>query len=141
MPDGPYTDIDLITEAARQHHRLTQKPNRSAVLVSMDESGFFQEATSHQWKTISEEQVDAAHNRVYSLIENAANVSAWAIQLGADGLAPYPYRVDAPSPDGVVRARIHFAFDPSLSSMDRLAVISPVQDAIRRLCSSPEEQQ
>lgn len=137
MTDLPYTESDLRTEAARQHHDLTEDPDFVGVgeqmdgtevpsLTTEDEPGVVEGST---WDEFNEEQFDAALRSIHDLINGAANVSEWAVDLGADELQPsteHTITVTAGRPI----ARIHFAFEPDMPDDMRTALVEGIGDAI-----------
>lgn len=77
MTDLPYTDTDLRAEAARQHAGLTEDPDYVGIGEQMDDE---------IWRGLSEDDYDAAQRSIHDLINGAADVSEWAVNLGAAGL-------------------------------------------------------
>lgn len=107
MTDRPYTDEDLRAEAARQHLVLTEDPDFMGVGEAMEdryvESTFVDGdedepdgETGSTWGELLPYNHDdgnaynAAQRAIHDLINGAADVSEWAIQLGAAGLTPHP---------------------------------------------------
>ncbi|UDM00046.1 hypothetical protein [Streptomyces longhuiensis] len=133
MTDRPYTDADLRHEAARQHAGCSWDPDYMGVGEQMsdqpcpptDEPG----PGLHTWGDLTRDEFDEAQRKIHDLINDAANVSAWAVQLGADGLAPsteHEITVDAGRPI----ARMHFAFEPDMPEEMRTALVEGVGHAI-----------
>lgn len=90
MTDLPYTDADLYAEAARQHHALTEDPDFMGVGEQMD--GRRIPSTDDGlggmgWDGLPDDHYRAAQRRIHDLINDAADVSEWAVQLGAAGLS------------------------------------------------------
>ncbi|MFJ8144656.1 hypothetical protein ACIQ6R_06225 [Streptomyces sp. NPDC096048] len=133
MTDRPYTDDDLRTEAARQHASLTADPDYVGVGEQMEDR--------HIQSTVIDEDPDfapegatwagaldpegdgtdvyaEAQRKIHTLINGAANVSEWAVNLGADGLEPSPDVINLDGANGPF-VRIHFAFDPAMPVRDR----------------------
>jgi hypothetical protein len=69
-----------------------------------------------------DEDFDTARNAINDLISHAADVSEWAINLGADGLEPNEHVLKLDGDDKPL-ARIHFAFHPSVPEEERHALI------------------
>src|SRR5947207_446701 len=102
MTDRPYTDDDLRAEAARQHAMLTEDPDFMGVGEQMqgaeiesqkpepDEDGTVApDARGWKWhESLDDDEFETAQRKVHSLIQGAADTSAWAVHLGADGLEP-----------------------------------------------------
>ncbi|MFJ8146006.1 hypothetical protein ACIQ6R_13130 [Streptomyces sp. NPDC096048] len=101
MTDHPYTDTDLRAEAARQHAVLTEDPDFVGVGEQMEDR--------HIQSTVIDEDPDfapegatwagsldpegdgtdayaEAQRKIHGLIQGAADVSEWAVNLGAAGL-------------------------------------------------------
>ncbi|MDF2708153.1 MAG: hypothetical protein K0R62_3805 [Nonomuraea muscovyensis] len=130
MTERPYTDDDLRAEAARQHAALTFDPGHIGVGAEMEE----QEVTPGgevTWGDFRDETFSAARRSVHDLITGAANVSKWAVALGADGLEPYDGQLTLDGDDKPF-ARIHFAFDPDMPEEMRMALVQGVGTEIAR---------
>ncbi|MEV5086225.1 hypothetical protein AB0K74_48820, partial [Streptomyces sp. NPDC056159] len=93
MTDQPYTDDDLRVEAAAQHATLTEDPEFMCVGEQMDDD--IVASTEHEdgGKTWSEllpfeadsgEAYNTVQRKIHALINGAADVSKWAVDLGAD---------------------------------------------------------
>lgn len=146
MTDLPYTDADLRAEAARQHADLNEDPDFGGVGEQMINTVIPSRASwsSHAWWHSLEDgpdggqQFEEAQRAIHDLIDGAADVSEWAVNLGADGLTPDPHHVDFghhPDKPGRPLIRLHFSFDPEADEDDRHAlaqlVTEAVQDALR----------
>jgi hypothetical protein len=121
MTDQPYTDEDLRAEAAHQHRILAADPDFMGIGEMMDGSEI--DSTGTTWDQLGDGEFDAAQRAIDDLLGKAADVSDWAINLGADGLEPDEEHVD------IAGARIHFAFDPSMPEEMRASVIAAVHAA------------
>ncbi|MFI8853643.1 hypothetical protein ACIGW3_26105 [Streptomyces sp. NPDC053499] len=130
MTETPYTDEDLRAEAARQHVALTKDPDFMGVGEQMDgrpipstivglapESGEPSEM-SRRWHQLDEDDFDAAQRKIHKLISSAADVSAWAVDLGADGLEPEDHTITLDGDDTPL-IRVHLAFRSDMSDADR----------------------
>ena len=119
-PSGP---TDLHTEAARQHAALFTAPDLAAVGQTMDARS----NTPHDgptWHHLDEPAFDTAQQQVHDLITGAANLSQWAVSLGADGLEPAGHTVElgtTTTSDGQEApfVRMHFAFHPDTTDAER----------------------
>lgn len=133
--DRPYTEADLRAEAARQHQTATEDPDFVGIAEQMDgafidstvvdsdpETGT-EPVTGRTWDQLDEEEFGKAHRAIDDILGRAADVSDWAIELGADGLEPDEEHVD------IAGARIHFAFDPGMPEEMRASVIAAVHAA------------
>lgn len=123
--DQPYTDDDLRAEAARQHAALTENPDFVGVGEQMKDSEVQsmlppEEADGAEgihWGELLDpkrddcEAYDLAQNLIYDLMRGAADVSRWAVDLGADNLWPSDSSITV-NGDGKPIARIHFALEP-----------------------------
>lgn len=141
MTDRPYTDDDLRTEAARQHYVATLDPDFMGIGEQMDgrfinssvddpnpEKGS-EPVTGRNWDSLNPEDFEAAQHAIDDLLSNAADVSDWAINLGADGLQPEEHSITVDG-DGKPIARIHFAFEPGMPDEMRIALVEGIGHAI-----------
>ncbi|WP_030319662.1 hypothetical protein [Streptomyces flavochromogenes] len=131
----PYTDDDLRAEAARQHAALIEDPDFVGVGEQMADTEIDSllppaEADGAQgpcWDdALDEDQFDEAQRAVHDLINGAADVSEWAVNLGADGLEPSDQQLHI----GDSRVRIHFAFAPDMSEVDRRDFVALIASAV-----------
>ena len=126
MTDRPYTDDDLRTEAAREI---------KYTLDNIDTDGLL-EASTHElgdgsrWEQLAEGDWREALRQVDDLVEGAADVSEWAVSLGADGLQPHARAIDIGWNDGPLQARIHIAFPADTGPREREQFITDIADAI-----------
>ncbi|MFD5384341.1 hypothetical protein ACFWMG_05090 [Streptomyces sp. NPDC127074] len=131
MTDHPYTDDDLRAEAARQHKTLTEDPDFMGVGEQMEDSpiesttALVDAPVGPTWgEALTEDGYDAAQRKIHDLITSAADVSDWAISLGADGLEPDDHTIQLAVGDRTDSAdeptvRMHFAFHPDMEAADR----------------------
>ena len=119
MTDRPYTDGDLRAEAARQHKNATEDPEFSGIGEQM-EGHKIPSRGDFQWDQLGDHDFDTAMRAIDDLLSDAADVSEWAINLGADQLEPHAHALDL----GDRRVRVHFAFAPDMSDDDRNDLIS-----------------
>jgi hypothetical protein len=135
----PYTDEDLRTEAARQHATLTEDPDFMGVGEQMQDTEIEsllppEEADGaegpHWDELLDQDQFGEAQQKIHDLINGAADVSEWAINLGADGLQPSDDHVITLDGDGKPIARIHFAFEPGMPEEMRTALVQGIGQAI-----------
>lgn len=117
-----YTDEDVRVEAARQHHELTTDPDFMGVGESMEGSNVPSSedaGTARTWDDVLREnaddyeQYDAVQRQIHDLINGAADVSGWAVNLGADGLEPEDHAISVAGDDTPL-VRMHFAFHPDM---------------------------
>ncbi|KND45337.1 hypothetical protein [Streptomyces stelliscabiei] len=144
MTDRPYTDEDLRTEAARQHVALTEDPDFMGVGEQMEDAPVPSTEdgdTSLTWTELlvpqgagaSYEAFGEAQRQIHDLINGAADVSEWAINLGADGLEPSDeHLITVNADNGVERpiVRIHFAFEPGMPEEMRTAFVQGIGQAL-----------
>lgn len=116
MTDRPYTEDDLRVEAARQHVALTESPPFKGVGEQMDDE---------EWRSLNADDFDDAQRRIHGLISSAADVSEWAVNLGADGLEPLPEQLTAHT-DYSPWFRLHFAVRPDMPDDMRRALVEGV---------------
>lgn len=118
MTDRPYTNADLITEAARQHCNAVADPGYEAVGRELE--------GSWDGSGLDPDAIAEAHGAVYELLSTAADTSVWAIRLGADGLQPSGHALDLGPSGAPPRVRIHFAFAPDMAEQDRADLIAQI---------------
>jgi hypothetical protein len=136
MNDRPYTDEDLRTEAARIHRQFTAEPDEGLVgevmesghVPSVETSG---DGSARTWPELLEPDGEEtpeyaqAQRAVTDLIRRAADLSEWAINLGADGLEPtgHTFQLGAKGPNDddpdQPFVRLHFAFSPDATDEER----------------------
>ncbi|MER8158123.1 hypothetical protein [Streptomyces sp. NPDC094472] len=129
--ETPYTEDDLRAEAAAQHAVLTEDPDFMGVGEQMDDDIVTSTETDGGGRTWSEllpyeadggEAYNSAQRKVHDLIRGAADVSEWAVNLGADGLEPDGHTLQLgidPGDGDQPRVRLHFAFAPDMTDADR----------------------
>ncbi|MGY6019543.1 hypothetical protein [Streptomyces spinosirectus] len=131
MTDRPYTDDDLRVEAARQHYTATTDPDFMGIGERMDgspiESTCFDASGERQapgltWDQLDGTQFGEVQRAVDDLLGKAADVSEWAIGLGADGLEPEEHAITLRGDERPI-VRVHFAFAPELSDAAREAFV------------------
>lgn len=144
MPDRPYTDADLRTEAARQHAYLTEDPDYTSVGEGMQdslvESADDGTRSRQTWYELlvpptpndQYEAYETAQRKVHDLIRSAAEISEWAVSLGADELEPHTGQVTV-NGDNRPIVRVHFAFAPDMPTEARADFITGIGDAINDL--------
>ncbi|MEU0941087.1 hypothetical protein [Embleya sp. NPDC005971] len=127
MTDQPYTQADLMAEAARQHYSLTDDAEYGCVGESIVDRGIGD--TSETWGGLPRPDYEAAQAAIHDLIIHAADLSPWAVAIGADGLEP--------DPDALVRehagrpsVRVHVAFAPDVLPVAREDVMRALSDAL-----------
>lgn len=141
MTDRPYTDDDLRAEAAGQYRVALTDPDFMGIGEQMD--GSFIESTvidpdpetgtepvtGRTWDQLDGEHFANARRDINDLLDNAADVSEWAINLGADGLEAEEHAITI-NGDGRPIARIHFAFEPGMPDEMRTALVEGIGEAI-----------
>lgn len=144
MTDHPYTDNDLRAEAARQHAGLTKDPDYVGVGEAMDTELVAHSVVTREdgeraglpWNGLLPFEADdgaaydEAQDAIHELISGAADVSEWAINLGADSLQPGTRVIDIGWTDGPLRARIHIAYAPEMPDDERDRLAADLSDAI-----------
>jgi hypothetical protein len=138
MTDRPYSDNDLRVEAARQHAALTEDPDFMGVGEQMQDTEIdsllppaeADGAEGPHWdEVLNEDQFDEAQRKIHDLINGAADISQWAIDLGADGLEPEDHTLSVDG-DGKPLVRLHCAFHPDMDDRARIAFISGLAKAM-----------
>lgn len=122
MSDRPYTDDDLRAEAASQHAALLRDPDFMGIGEHMDDDA---------WRNLSPDDFEAAQRAVNDLLTKAADVSEWAINLGADGLEPVEHQIGFKAGERPI-VRIHFAFAPQLSDDARDTLVQGIGETAAR---------
>ncbi|WP_200309146.1 hypothetical protein [Streptomyces adelaidensis] len=134
MTELPYTDDDLRTEAASQHKALTEDPDYTGIGEAMDDDivPSTEPGGGKTWATLllDDAAFDEARDQISDLISKAADVSRWAVGLGADGLQPSDEHVITIGADDKPIARIHFAFEPGMPEEMRTALVQGIGQAI-----------
>ncbi len=145
MTDRPYTDDDLRAEAARQHAALTEDPDFMGIGEGMedryvestviDEDPDFEREGSTWSELLPYNHDDGnaynqAQRAIHKLISGAADVSEWAVNLGADGLQPSDEHAITLNGGDKPIARIHFAFEPGMPEEMRTAFVQGIGQAI-----------
>lgn len=135
MTERPYTDEDLLAEAASQHATALRDPDFMGIGEQMTDDIVTSTETDGGGKTWSELLPDhkdfgTAQNAIDNLLTNAADVSDWAINLGADGLEPGTKHVDIGWDNGPLQARIHIAFTSDVPPEEREQLLADIREAI-----------
>lgn len=135
MVELPYTPADLHAEAARQHFELTQDPDHMCVGESMGTETVPSTDRTRTWQQLLPYEADdgraysTATDAIHDLISEAANLSSWAVELGADGLKPSETAITMGGDEQPV-ARIHLAFESGVSREMRSALIASINEAV-----------
>ncbi|WP_411095930.1 hypothetical protein [Streptomyces sp. 020-2-3H-GM] len=138
MPEKPYTDEDLRAEAASCLQALSCPPTPDDIRRSLPETYIDSHRTENSGReatwgdVLANEGLGVAVGEIHSLVEGAADVSKWAVNLGADGLEPVGLNLNITNSAGEDRVRLHFAFASDMDKATRNEVIDLVADAIRR---------
>lgn len=125
MTETPYTDDDLRAEAARQIKYTLDNLDTDGLL----DASTYELGHGGRWEQLAEGDWRDALRRVDELVEGAADVSEWAVNLGADGLEPsaaHEITIDAGRPI----ARVLFAFEPGMPEEMRTALVEGLSHAL-----------
>lgn len=133
-----YTADDLRHEAARQHRvlvsRFTASLDAGAVLGRMLDAPVQSTASDSDTLTWDEalncDQLDEPTGPISDLIRGAADVSEWAILLGADGLVPSTDHALGVTADDRPIARVLFAYAPDVPDEARTALRQAIDAAL-----------
>ncbi|MEU8473717.1 hypothetical protein [Streptomyces hygroscopicus] len=126
--DRPYTDADLRAEAARQLKNAGEDPDFGGIGEQM-EGHKIPSRNDVQWDQLGEDDFDTATRAVDDLLTSAADVSTWAVDLGADGLEPDEHQLTwRAGPQPIVR--VHFAFHAGMSDEARDHLVQAVGEAL-----------
>ena len=130
MTNLPYTTADLAAEAARQHKAATEDPDFSGIGEQM-EGHKIPSRGDFQWDQLDEDDFDAAQRAIDDLLGKSADVSEWALDLGAAGLEPdeHKFTLNA-GPKPIIR--VHFAFAAELSDDARTAFVEGLGESAAR---------
>lgn len=131
MTDQPYTEDDLRVEAAKQLATLTEDAEFVCIGERMEGSPIASAEDSH-WDQLDDDQFDTAQRRIDTLISRAADLSAWAVELGADGLEPSADTASLKVGDRTL-VRVHVAFERGLSDALRREFIASLGESIAEL--------
>lgn len=140
MTDQPYTDADLRAEAARQYFSATTDPDFMGIGEQMDgspiESTFYDASGQRHeqgrvWDQLDRKDFDDAQRAIDDLLGKAADVSQWAVDIGADGLEPDEHQFTLKAGETPF-IRVHFAFAPDLSDEGRTAFVEGLGAAAAR---------
>jgi len=137
MPERPYTADDLRAEAARQLAGAVEDPDFAGIGEQMEgtliDSTVVQpdhDDTGSTWDELGADDRDAAQRAIDDLLNGAADVSRWAIDLGADGLQPSTEHALTMQAGTQPIVRVHFAFDPTMPAETRTALVEGLGEAI-----------
>lgn len=130
MTDRPYTDADLRDEAARQHKAATEDPDFSGIGEQM-EGHKINSRGGFQWDQLDDLDFEKAMRSIDGLLSSAADVSEWAVNLGADGLEPDEHRFTLKADERPI-IRVHFGFAPELGDDARNAFVGGLGTAAAR---------
>lgn len=140
MTDQPYTDEDLRAEAARQHATLTEDPDFMGVGEAMEDRYVEStatdpdariERTGSTWAELlpveadDGEAYDEARRAIHKLISRAADLSEWAVDIGADELEPLDSALSMQTATGPL-VRILFAVRPDMPEDMRNALVEGI---------------
>ncbi|GGS81788.1 hypothetical protein [Streptomyces griseoviridis] len=119
----PYTDDDLRAEAAVCLLALSTTPSTTDIRRWLPgayvDSHRQDDDSSYTWgDLLGEDRLGEVAAKIHALIENAAHVTRWAVDLGADGLEPSPHTLNLDG-DGHPLVRIHMAFHPDMDERAR----------------------
>jgi len=135
MTDRPYTDDDLRAEATRQlsAHGPGTSPEQTyaAMLDARIKSTRIADDGTTWGEALDPGELADHAEAVRNLIEGAADVSEWAVHLGADGLEPLPEQLTAHTQDGPW-FRLHFAVRPDMPDDMRRALVEGVGSEIAK---------
>jgi hypothetical protein len=112
--DRPYTDEDLRHEAARQLALSGEDPDFMGIAERMEGSKI-PSRDDVQWDQLGDNDFDTAQRAVDDLLTSSADLSEWAVNLGADGLEPSSNIVELKAGDTPI-IRVHAAFHPDMDA-------------------------
>ena len=118
MTDQPYTDEDLRIVAAKY---LGDDWDSLSIREDLKEPD--------PWSSLDEDTFKTALRKIVDLATKAADLSAWAVALAADGLEASPDEINLDNANGPF-LRLHFAFHPDMAIEDRHRFAAGVQIAV-----------
>ncbi|TVL89821.1 hypothetical protein [Streptomyces sp. SAJ15] len=129
MTDRPYTDEDLRVTASSIVASAVRGITPSEIADRMDRD-YIQstnpgDGSGRTWEQLLNIEFLAARQQIDDFIRDAADVSEWAISLGADGLEPISESLTIGE-----RGRLHLAFTPDTSQVARVHAVSLLAKAI-----------
>ncbi|MCE7083475.1 hypothetical protein [Streptomyces sp. ST2-7A] len=130
---GPYTDEDIELAAVLLHReRCAVEPfevrgalDEEPVKREEGEHGVVPAPGSPLWGELPQDRFEDAVKAVHGLVDGAADLSAWAVSLGRDGLEPDEHTAQIAADDKPL-VRVHFAFDPSIPFEERTRLVMQV---------------
>lgn len=124
MTDLPYTDADLRHETARQLQNATEDPGFMGIGEQMTGTVIHSREGQPRacWHDLDGDAFGDAQRAVDDLLSKAADLSTWAVNLGADGLKPFAEHLDIDDPAGP-RMRIHVAYSPDMPPETRSSLL------------------
>lgn len=125
MNDNRYTAEDLRAAAALMHYALTIQPNPADADAALS-------ADLDKWSRIGvgSDEEEELRESVVELVSGAADVSRWAVDLGADQLKPSNEHAITVQGNGRPIARILFAFEPDMPEDMRTALVEGLGNAM-----------
>lgn len=128
MTDHPYTGADLRAEAARQLKNATEDPDFGGISEQMEGHKIPSRGDFH-WDQLGEDDFDTAKRKIDDLLSDAADVSEWAIQLGAANLTPHP-AMAWQSTTGGYDVAVQVATTPDLTDDARDELLSEIRKTV-----------
>lgn len=116
----PYTDNDLREQAASHLNACAEDFDFVGIGEAMQDE--------KPWSTLTEDDFDTAQRKIDDLLGNAPGLGTWAVDMGADGLAPHAVALTVLGDDRPL-ARVHFAFDPNMPKAARNAFVMALGEA------------
>lgn len=129
--DRPYTDDDLRAEAARQLALSAEDPDFMGISERMEGSKI-PSRDDVQWDQLGDHDFDTAQRAIDDLLNKAADLSKWAVDLGVDGLEPSPNVLGIEAGETPL-VRVHFAFNTEMPEDARRELVMHLGAAMRDL--------
>jgi len=135
MFNPPYTNDDLRREAARQYAEIVSMPDLLEVGDEMrprpiaSTSGDTPE-TATTWGQLSGDDFHDARNEVQELLDDVADMSRWAVDLGACGLR-YTSELAWGRGGDAWDLAVQIAHRPGLNPQLHEAIVAVVRGAVR----------
>jgi hypothetical protein len=139
MSQQPYTNADLRAEAASCLSALGTLPTAADIRRSLPDAYIDSHRTPDSGReatwaaVVGEDGLGVPVDEIHALIEGAADVSKWAIQLGAAGLTPHPamgWYCTTSGWDAAVQIATHPDLRPDLAAEIQTAVRAAVDNVM-----------
>jgi hypothetical protein len=133
----PYTDDDLRAEAARQYAEVLSAPDLLEVGDEMQDRPVPSRSGNVRWGELSDDDFHDARNEVHELLDDAVELSAWSVNLGARYLKTTTELAWGRGGDAWDLA-VQIAHRPGLSTELRDALTGAIRGAVNHVLDERE---